>query len=168
MARRTKSQRAHGPAARKRRGTSVGPFTEPAESAKDAAFFTHPATGARRCRDDPISETRERQGLKNDASGAGELNEEQPFPTEQRCLDARHALNVVVDRRLQRDETAGVDTQHFTGNEIDGVQRARRMEKREAIARELLQNEAFSAKEARADAFRECHGDINAARRAEK
>ena len=68
-------------------------------------------------RRDPVREAGEGQGLQDDATGAGQLHEEQAFTAEQRRLDARHHLDVVVDRIFHRHDAAGVDAQDFTGSE---------------------------------------------------
>ena len=48
------------------------------------------------------------------------------------------------------------------------MQRARRVQEREAVALDALEDESFAAEEAGADALRERDRDVAAARRAEK
>src|SRR5688500_17745694 len=65
-----------------------------AERAEHAALFAPPAAGARCRSDDAVGEPGEWQRLEHDAARSGQLDEEQPFATEQRRLDPRHHLDV--------------------------------------------------------------------------
>src|SRR5687768_8515769 len=80
-----------------------------AEATEDGAFLRARSTRARRCGDDPIGEPRERHRLEQDPTRSGERGEEQALTAEERGLDPRHHLDVVLDLLLHRDDAAGVD-----------------------------------------------------------
>src|SRR3569833_3236228 len=122
----------------------------------------------RRRGENAVGETGERHRLQQYATRPLQSGEEEPFAAEQGRLDARHHLNVVVDTRVHRDDAAGVHAQPFTRLKIYLVHRARRVQERHANAIDALENEAFAAEEAGADAAGERDRHVRAARRAEE
>ena len=94
--------------------------------------------------------------------------EEQPFAAEHGGLDLAHVLDVVVDRRLQADQAAGVDAKQFARREVTLEQSAARMHEGEPVALELLHDEAFAAEEAGAEFALERDAERDAARGAEE
>src|SRR4029078_8670586 len=88
------------------------------------------------------------QLLQQNASRAGEQGVEQALAAKQRGLDLADVLNVVADRRLQRDQTPGVDTQGLSGREIEWMHRAAGVDEAQAITLEALHDEAFAAEQA--------------------
>src|SRR5205814_10704070 len=97
-----------------------------------------------------------------------ERREEEAFSAEQRRLHAADELNVVVHRRLQRDQTAGIDAQRLAGRELERVDHAAGIGEAEAVAFEALHDEALAAEQPDADFLLERDADRDAARRAEK
>src|SRR5687767_7577964 len=85
------------------RALAVVTIEQAAQRAEHTAFLTAAAAGARRRSKDPVGQARERQRLEYDTPRTGELDEEQSLTAEQRRLDARHHLNVVVDALLHSD-----------------------------------------------------------------
>src|SRR5690348_14393817 len=131
-----------------RLGLRVVAVEHAAEHSEHSSFFTTRATSARRGRDDAIGKSRERQCLQNDSDWAGQSNEEQSLAAEQCRLYSGDGLDVVVDRRLKRDEAPGVDIQRLARRQVHRDKRAGGMQEHEAIAHELLENETFAAEEA--------------------
>ena len=91
------------------------------------------------------------QRLQPHPAGAGERREEDPLAAEKRGLDLAHELDVVADRRLQRDQAAGVHAQHLAGPQVERVHHAPGVREAEAVAFQLLHDEALAAEQADAD-----------------
>src|SRR5688572_32140079 len=119
-----------------------------AETAEDRAFLAAPALRGRCCLVDPVGHAAERQRLQPCTTRPGQRGEEQSFSPEQRGLDLAHELDVVADRRLERDETARVHAQRLAGCEIDRVQRASGVNEAEPVPLQTLHDEPFAAKQA--------------------
>src|SRR5687768_8668181 len=134
---------------------------QPAQAAEDAAFLPAPASHPRSRGDDAVGEARERERLENDPARSRQENEEETLSAKERGFHAGHHLNVVSDAVFHRDETARVNAQRLAGSELHLRQRARRVEEREAVAVEALQDEPFAAEEAGSDAAveRDAHFD---------
>ena len=62
-------------------------------------------------------EAGEGEGLQPDFAGAGEGGQEQAFAAKERVLEPADELDVVIDARLEGDETAGVEFEGFAGGE---------------------------------------------------
>src|SRR5690242_15076190 len=137
--------------------------SEPAKS-----FLTTHATGTRRGGENAIRKSRKRHRLQQYASRPAKSREKQPLATEERCLDTRNHLDVVVDLLLHRHEASGVDAKRFSGGESDFVQRTRRMEEGQPVALDALENESLAAKESGADTLGKCDRNVRAARRHEE
>src|SRR5206468_754508 len=135
---------------------------------EDPTLLTASATGARRRGDDAVGQARERQRLQDDATWPRELRKEQSLAAEERGLDAGHHLNVVVHRLFQSDETAGVHAQRFSLRQLRLGQCARRVQKRETVASEPLEDETLASEESGADSPVEGDADVDTERRAEK
>src|SRR5690606_27389978 len=102
-------------------------------------------------REDAPGEPRERARLQPPAAGAGERGAEQAVAAEQRGLEPADPLDVVRDARLERHEAAGIEAQRLSRCEIARHDRTAGMNEREALAFELLQDEALAAEQAGAD-----------------
>ena len=100
------------------------PSTEP--SSRRPAPLT-PGDGL----DDAIGQAAERQRLQPDVARARcSVAKNRPFAAEERGLHAADELDVVVDRRLQRDEAAGVDAQRLARLELAARAACRRRGRR--------------------------------------
>ena len=75
------------------------------------------------------------------------------FAAEQRGFDFADDLNVVIDRRLKRDDTAGIDAEHFAGAEIPFENGAARVNERESVALESFRDESFAAEKSGAESL---------------
>src|SRR5213076_759164 len=95
------------------------------------------------------------------AAGSGHRREEQPFAAEQRRLDAADEFDVVLYRRIERREAAGVDAQLLARLELHRNNRAAAVNEHVAGAFEPLKDEPFAAKEAGAEAFGELDVDVD-------
>ena len=100
--------------------------------------------------------------------GPVQRREEDAFAAEQRRLDPADELDVVVDARLQRHQAAGVDAQRLAGREIEVMNRAAGVHEAQAVAFELLHDEAFAAEQPDAELLLERDADRDAAGRAEE
>ena len=85
-----------------------------------------------------------------------------PFAAEERGLHPADELDVVVDRRLHRDQAAGVDAQRLARLELQLVQHAAGVDEREAVALQPLHDEALAAEQAGADLLLEGDADRDA------
>src|SRR5690606_30276602 len=101
--------------------------------------------------------------LQPHATGPCHRGEEESLAAEQRRLDAAHALDVIAHARIERDETPRIDLERLTRRERNLDHSAARVNEDLAGALELLQDEAFPAKEARANPLREGDGDVDVA-----
>src|SRR5262249_44949605 len=91
-------------AARQGGSVTVDHLAETEGGVEDRALFLPPAARARGGLVDAIGEPAERQRLQPHAAGAGERREEDPLAAEERGLDLAYELDVVVHRRLERDQ----------------------------------------------------------------
>src|SRR5262249_53589765 len=137
-----------------------------AERAAEVAL--HVFTIAAMRGDDPIGQPREGQRLDPDAPRTGQRREEQSFAAEDRRLDAADELDVVVDGRTERAQTAGVAAQLLARRELHRNDGAAAVDEHVAVAFETLQNESFAAEKPRAEALGELDVDVDLPRRAEK
>ena len=60
-----------------------------------------------------------------DPAGAGHRREEQTLAAEQRRPDAAHELDVVLDRRIEGNETAGIDMSALSFERCQTINRAK-------------------------------------------
>src|SRR3954468_10108545 len=115
---------------------------------------------------DAIRKTGERQSLQPHAARPGERGKEQAFSTEQACLDASDADNVVIHRGIQGNQAPGVDFQPLPRRELHRHNGAATMDEEPSGAIELLQNEALSSEKSRANLAGEGDIDIEVPNRA--
>src|SRR3954469_22918822 len=108
-----------------------------------------------------VGETREGQRLNPDAARAGQHREEDPFPAENRRLDPADELDVVVDRRIECDETAGVDLQLLAGFQLQRHDRPAAVDEDFTGPLEPLEDEAFAPEEAGAEPLGELDVDVD-------
>src|ERR1700741_4202119 len=135
-----------------------------AQSANAARLAAAPA----RSGGDAIREAAEGKRLQDHVTGSGQCREEETFTTEEGVLETAHVLNVVVDSVTQEDEAAGNDAHLPPRLEADPQHVPAGVEKNEAVAGQLLQDEAFPAEQSRAESLRECDGEIDVADAAEE
>ena len=83
-------------------------------------------------------------------AGAAELGQKQPFTAEQRGLDLADVLDLEIDVGCERHHAAGVDHQRLAGLQLTLDDAATGMHKRQAVAVQLLHDEALTAEEAHA------------------
>src|SRR5213593_290968 len=122
----------------------------------------------RNCCNDAAGHAAEWQRLKPYAAGPAKRREEESFSAKQSGFDAANVFNVVIDGRLKRDETAGIDAQHLTRLKRPFDQHAAGMHERPAVAVQPLHDEAFTAKEPYADPLLKSNSDTHAFCRREK
>ena len=123
-----------------------------AEAAEDRPFVAPAGAGdAGDGLGDAIGQAAERQRLQPHVAGPGERGEEQALAAEERRLHPADELDVVVDRRLHRDQAAGVDAQRLARLELQLVQHAAGVDEGEAVALQALHDEALAAEQAGAD-----------------
>src|SRR5206468_12444820 len=101
---------------------SINQVSQPSEY---RSFFLSPS-GLRRRLVEPIGQPAERQRLQPHLAGTAQGREEQSFSAEERRLHAAHELDVVVDRRLQRDQATRVNAQCLPGPEVERVDQDRK------------------------------------------
>src|SRR5205809_3249653 len=133
-----------------------------AELSKDGPFFTAAASQARSSGHNAAGKPAKRQGLKPNTAGTAKGSEEQAFTAEQRRLDFADELNVVVHRRLESDNAAGIDTQQFARRKCFFGQHAAGMNKGPAISLQPLHDESFAAEQPHAQAPLESDSDADA------
>ena len=156
-----------GVAERLRSSPALFALDDVAERAEQRAFVSAPARG-RQVRHDPAREPRERQALEPHVAGPAQPREEHAFAAEDHRLHAADADDVVVDGLRQRDEAARVDVQLFAGFELALDERAARVHEHEAVAFELLHDEAFAAEQAGEHALLKRDADRHAFRGGEE
>ena len=83
--------------------------------------------------------------LQGHVPGAGHVDEEEPFASEQALGDAALHLHLVVDGRLDHHHAAGVDRQQLAGGEVEVEKVAAAVEPDGALALQALQEEALAA-----------------------
>ena len=147
---------------------SESPSSKIAKAAENRAAFPSRSAGRGCGLVDAIGHPAERQRLQPHAAGPGQHGEEQAFPAEERRLDLADVLDVVTHRRLQRDETSGVHAQRLSRSQLERMHRAAGVHEAEAVALQLLHDEAFAAEQADADPPLERDADRDAARRAQE
>ena len=130
--------------------------------------FQPTATGLRRGRDDAIREAAQRQRLQPDVSGAAQRREEQTFAAEERRFDFADGLDVVLHRRLEGHDAAGVHAQRFADAELLLDDGAARVNERPSVALQALHDEALAAEKTGADLLVERDADAHALRGAEE
>src|SRR3990167_1232953 len=120
-----------------------------AKAAQQRALLAATATAVlRRCGKDAGSQTRERQALKPNLTGARHLGQEQALTAKQGGLDLAHVLNVEIDLTGVGHHTAGVDHQGLARLEVTAHHGAACMHKGQAIAFQFLHDETLTTKEA--------------------
>ena len=92
----------------------MSPSSRPPSPPRIEPSSRPPRASARHGGDDAVGQPAERKRLQPDPAGAAQRGEEQSFAAEQRRLDLADVLNVVVDRRLKRDDAAGVDANRLS------------------------------------------------------
>src|SRR5262249_41419683 len=92
----------------------------------------------------------------------------QAFATEQGGFDSADKLDVVVDRRLEADDAAGVDAQDFARSERPLVERAAGVYERPTVAGQPLHDEAFAPEQTHAEFLLKCDPDAYAFRGAKE
>ena len=100
--------------------------------------------------------------------GPRHAGEEQAFAAEQRGLDLADVLDLEVDAGRVGHHAAGVDHQGLAGCQLALDHGAAGMHEGQAVALELLHDEAFAAEEADAEFLLECDAQRHAARRAQE
>src|SRR5262249_56578548 len=110
----------------------------------------------------------QRRGRVQAASGPGHGGKEAPSPAEKRRLDPADELDVVVDRRIERHEAAGVDTQMLARLQLHRDDRAAAVDEAVPRALEALQDETFPAEESGAEALGELDVDVDVSGGAQK
>src|SRR5262245_45392053 len=146
----------------------VDQVAEPADAIEDRTLFLAPAFALRRGGVDAIRHAAERQRLQPHAAGALQRREEDAFSAEERRLDPADELDVVVDAGLQRHQASRIDAHRLTGSEIEVVDRAAGVHEAEAVAFELLHDEALAAEQADAERVLERDADRHTAGRAQE
>src|ERR1043166_3441225 len=96
----------------------VIPIQQSPQSAQHRSLLASAATALRRGGVDAAGETAEGQRLQPHVARPAQRGEEQSFAAKQSAFDPADHLNVVIDARLKRDETARVHAQHFAWGEI--------------------------------------------------
>jgi hypothetical protein len=99
--------------------------------------------------------------------GPRKVAKNSPSPP-QRGLDLADELDVVLDRRLERDDAPGVDADQLAGPEGALLQCAARVHERPAVSLEPLHDEPFPAEEARPQAPLKRDSDTHALRRGQE
>src|SRR6185436_4042190 len=110
----------------------------------------------------------ERQALQPDRARPGHAREEQAFAAEQRCLHFADVLDLEVDARRVGHHAAGIDHQRLPARELALDHRAAGVHEGQAVALELLHDEALAAEEADAQLLLERDAERHAARRAQE
>src|SRR5881296_2729873 len=105
----------------------------------------------RNCCNDAAGHAAEWQRLKPYAAGPAKRREEESFSAKQSGFDAADVFNVVIDRRLKRDEASRIHPKHLTRRKCPLDQHAAGVDERPAVAVETLHDETFTAKESDAD-----------------
>ena len=100
--------------------------------------------------------------------GPVQRREEEAFTAEQRRLDAADELDVVVDARLQRHQAARCRRAASRRREIEVLDGAAGVHEAQAVAFELLHDEALAAEQADAELLLERDADRDAAGRAQE
>src|SRR5262245_53423398 len=140
--------------------SGIIPVQQTSDAPENRAFLASAASRLRRRGGDASGEPAQRQRLQPDATRPAQRREEQTFAAEQRALHSADHLDVVIDRRLKRDDATGVHADDFTRREFAFVNRAARVNERKAVALQALQNETFAAEQSGAEAF--CERDAEA------
>ena len=109
-----------------RLGIAPNQITDFPERAAEVTLHFFPVALARG--QDAIGQSRERQRLEPDPAWPGHRREEQSFAAEQRRLDAADELDVVVDGRIEGDQTAGIDADDLALLSIPSARSSRRCE----------------------------------------
>src|SRR5688500_6636346 len=118
-----------------------------ADVAQRAAYSTH-STAAFGCRaDDPAGQSRERHRLQDRFARAAQGGEEQSFAAEQRVLESADEFDVIGHGLFEGHDTAGVNLQYVARAQVEVNKIAPAVDEHTARAGQLLQNEAFPAKD---------------------
>src|SRR5881396_136280 len=136
--------------------------------AEDRTLFASSPAGLRSGGNDAARHTAQRQRLKPDAAGPAKRGEEESFTAKQSGLDPADVFNIVFDGGLKRDEASCIDAKHFAWRERPFDQHAAGVHECPAVAVEAFHDEAFTAKEANADALLKSNSDAHAFRRGEE
>src|SRR5687767_78645 len=97
--------------------SAVVAVEHPAETAKQGSFLASAAGDTRHGRDDAVGETAQGKRLEPHAARSAQRGEEQTLTAKQRGLDLADELDLVVDRRLERHDTAGIDADQLARGE---------------------------------------------------
>src|SRR5690349_6701219 len=116
------------------------------ESAQDRTFFTTATT--RRRGNDAAGEAREGEGLQPDLARTAQRREEQAFATEERRFHSADELDVVVDARLEADDTARINAKGLVWGQCALEERAAGVDECPAVAVETLHDETLAAEQA--------------------
>src|SRR5262245_15332417 len=116
-----------------------------AEAAEDRPLFASAAAHSRHGRDDAVGQPAERERLQPDPAGSAKRRKEEPLSAKQRRFDLAYVLNVVLDRRLERDDAARVDANQFARAKGPLLECAAGVNEGPAIALQPLHDEPFTA-----------------------
>lgn len=139
---------------------SVAAFEDVGQAAQDAALSF--AAWAYVGQDTP-RETRKRQRLHPYRSGPMQRRQKQTFTAEDRVFYPTLHLNVVFHRRLEGYQAPGIESKRLTGCKVPPVDRPTGVNKRDAVARQPLEDEPFAAKQPCENFLLKCDPDLHPA-----
>ncbi len=108
------------------------------------------------------------EGLEPDAAGAGEGREEDTVATEDHVPKAGDTLDLEGDAGLEGSDVAGMDAEGFASGEVFDDDFAGELEPGGSLSRDLLQEEAVAAEDARAERLLEADAEFDASGGAEE
>jgi hypothetical protein len=101
-----------------------------------------------------MGQPREGHGLQPHTSRTCQRSQKYALAAKDTGLNPAGALDVVIDRRLKRDKTPLIDPQILAGSELFLDNRPTRMNERQPIPADPLEDESFSAKKAHPEFLR--------------
>src|ERR1700757_2773043 len=108
-----------------------------------------------------VSEAGNGQRLQPNASGAGESGEKDSVAAEDHVADAGDAGDLEGDAGRKGSDVSRMHPQHLAGREVFGDNFARKLDPRDALAGDVLQEESVAAEDARAERLLEANSDVD-------